>query len=88
MRCLYCGKELALLKRLKGEEFCSDAHRQRYNEEYTELALSRLMQASPQEPPAGSPLGGKPLGAGTSAPELFKDRKTEEFAPKDRKSVV
>src|SRR5580704_17023591 len=82
MRCLYCGKELALLKRLKGEEFCSDAHRQRYNEEYTELALSRLMQANSQEPSAGgSPLGGKPFGAETPAPELFKNHKIEEFAP-------
>ncbi len=50
MRCLYCGKELALFKRLRGGEFCSDAHRQRYQEEYTQLALNRLLQAnSPQE---------------------------------------
>ena len=50
MRCLYCGKELALFKRLRGGEFCSDAHRQRYQEEYTQLALNRLLQANtPQE---------------------------------------
>jgi hypothetical protein len=48
MRCLYCGKELALFKRLTGgAEFCSDAHRQKYQEEYNQLALSRLLQASP-----------------------------------------
>src|SRR5437763_9548586 len=48
MRCLYCGKELALFKRLTGGgEFCSDAHRQKYQEEYNQLALSRLLQASP-----------------------------------------
>src|SRR6266849_1436029 len=47
MRCLYCGKELALLKRLTGGEFCSDAHRQRYQEEYNQLALNRLLQAKP-----------------------------------------
>ncbi len=46
MRCLYCGKELALFKRLRGGEFCSDAHRQRYQEEYTQLALNRLLQAN------------------------------------------
>ena len=46
MRCLYCGKELALFKRLRGGEFCSDAHRQRYHEEYTQLALNRLLQAN------------------------------------------
>src|SRR6202142_1216085 len=46
MRCLYCGKELALLKRLTGGgEFCSDAHKHSYQEEYNRLALSRLLQA-------------------------------------------
>lgn len=46
MRCLYCGKELALLKRwTRGGEFCSDTHRQRYQEEYNQLAVNRLMQA-------------------------------------------
>jgi hypothetical protein len=50
MRCLYCGKELALLKRwTSGGEFCSDAHRQRYQEEYNQLALNRLLQAKPRE---------------------------------------
>ena len=50
MRCLYCGKELALLKRWTGGgEFCSDAHRQRYQAEYNELALKRLLQAKPPE---------------------------------------
>ena len=46
MRCLYCGKELALFKRLTGGEFCSDAHRLKYQEEYTQLALNRLLQAN------------------------------------------
>jgi hypothetical protein len=46
MRCLYCGKELALLKRLRGGgEFCSDAHKHSYQEEYNRLGLSRLLQA-------------------------------------------
>ena len=62
MRCLYCGKELALLKRLRGGgEFCSDAHKQSYQEEYNRLGLSRLLQArsradeskGAQKPPAG-----------------------------------
>src|ERR1700733_10704432 len=53
MRCLYCGKELALLKRWTGGgEFCSDAHRQRYQEEYNQLALNRLLQAKPTANPA------------------------------------
>ena len=49
MRCLYCGKELALFKRLRGGEFCSDAHRQQYQEEYTQLALNRLLQAAKEK---------------------------------------
>lgn len=45
MRCLYCGNELALLKKLTGYgEFCSEAHRQKYQEQYNRLALSRLLQ--------------------------------------------
>ena len=46
MRCLYCGSELALLKKLAGEgQFCSDVHRQKYQDEFSQLALNRLMQA-------------------------------------------
>ena len=46
MRCLYCGKELALLKRLTGGgEFCSEAHKKSYQEEYNRIALTRLLQA-------------------------------------------
>src|SRR5580700_6557507 len=56
MRCLYCGKELALLKRWTGSgEFCSDAHRLRYQEEYNQLALNRLLQAKPPVPPNEAP---------------------------------
>jgi hypothetical protein len=69
MRCLYCGKELALLKRLRGGgEFCSDAHRQSYQEEYNQLALTRLLQAKPpaeaklSEPPPPVQSPGKPSG--------------------------
>ena len=48
MRCLHCGVELALLKKLAGgENFCSDAHRAAYHDEFSRLALDRLMQARP-----------------------------------------
>jgi hypothetical protein len=63
MRCLYCGKELALLKRWTGGgEFCSDAHRQRYQEEYNQLALNRLLQAKPpnETPAEGAAKPGAP----------------------------
>ncbi len=50
MRCLFCGKELALLKRLRGGgEFCSEAHRKEYQEQYEQLALARLLQAKPAD---------------------------------------
>jgi hypothetical protein len=56
MRCLYCGKELALLKRLRGGgDFCSDAHKHSYQEEYNRLALSRLLQAQKKGQQANSP---------------------------------
>ncbi len=46
MRCLYCGKQLALLRRWTGGgEFCSEGHKQSYHEEYNRLALSRLLEA-------------------------------------------
>ena len=47
MRCLQCGKDLPLLKRLAGSEFCSDAHRKEYQQEYSDLALGRLLQSKP-----------------------------------------
>ena len=68
MRCLYCGNELALLKKLTGGgEFCSEAHRQKYQEEYNRLALSRLLQA---HPPADRP-----------SPEPLRQIEPEPVAP-------
>src|SRR5271155_2312504 len=68
MRCLYCGKELALLKRLTGGgEFCSDAHRHQYQEEYNQLALNRLLQAKPREKQAAQDQA--PADAKPSAPK-------------------
>ena len=43
MRCLYCGEPLSLLRKLTGKaEFCSEAHRVAYQEEFNSLALQRL----------------------------------------------
>ncbi len=53
MRCLYCGKELALLKRwTRGGQFCSEAHKKSYQEEYNRIGLSRLLQAQTKSVPA------------------------------------
>ena len=44
--CLYCSKQLALLKTFAGStQFCSDDHRQRYQDDSNRLALDRLLQA-------------------------------------------
>ncbi|MBL8230113.1 MAG: hypothetical protein JNL98_16615 [Bryobacterales bacterium] len=45
MRCLYCGKKLALLRKLTDSEFCSDTHRRLYQQEQEKMALARLVDA-------------------------------------------
>ena len=49
MRCLYCDRPLALLKRLTGDgEFCSKEHRKIYQQEHNHLALARLLESQPK----------------------------------------
>ncbi|MBZ5672755.1 MAG: hypothetical protein LAP61_00775 [Acidobacteriia bacterium] len=76
MQCLFCGKELALLKRLRGGgEFCSEAHRKEYQEQYEQLALARLLQAKPPAEPAS------PVRAPLNAPDpRLESRHTESPA--------
>lgn len=86
MRCLYCGKELALLKRWTGGgEFCSDAHRQRYQEEYNQLALNRLLQAKPpantEAPPPNEAKSAKPAAAPKPAKEVAAPTTARITAP-------
>jgi hypothetical protein len=74
MRCLHCGNELALLKKLTGGEFCSEGHRQKYKEEYTRLALGRLLEthnARPEPPPIEPEIAAKsdPVDAPPPAPK-------------------
>ena len=81
MRCLYCGKELALLKRLTGSEFCSDAHKQSYQDEYNRLALSRLLQAQSKSDEIKSKAAKETLVAKQAdpgpEPKLASERKPE-----------
>jgi hypothetical protein len=51
MRCLHCGTELPVFKRLSGQEFCSEDHRERYHQRYDRLALDRLRDAQPIDEP-------------------------------------
>ena len=67
MRCLQCGKAIPLFKRLAASEFCCEAHRREYQQEYSQLALGRLLQSSPSE--SQSPLVKAPL-ASAPAPAL------------------
>ncbi len=86
MRCLYCGKELALFKRLRGGEFCSDAHRQSYQEEYTQLALNRLLQAnSPNEAEPTTVQGART--SDSKASTKASDTKPSETRPPDAKPM-
>jgi hypothetical protein len=71
MRCRYCGKELALFKRLtKGGEFCSEAHKQSYQDEYNRLALTRLLQAQKKGQTEAS---GPPVGPPPAAPVAVEE---------------
>ena len=89
MRCLYCGKELALLKRWTGGgEFCSDAHRQQYQDEYNQLALNRLLQAKPpseeKSPGKSAPASNQPEekpAVETKKPEPASQPRVEPFPP-------
>src|SRR5580658_10030565 len=69
MRCLHCGGDIPLLKRLTGSEFCSEAHRREYQHEYSQLALGRLLQSNPAESQHTKPLRAPPL-VNTSAPAI------------------
>ncbi len=87
MRCLYCGNELALLKKLTGHgEFCSEAHRQKYQEQYNRLALTRLLQAQdakPERPPLSrtSVRPANTLPSGRPRPELESAEARRPDAP-------
>ena len=87
MRCLYCGKELALLKRWTGGgEFCSDAHRQQYQEEYNQLALNRLLQAKPPSEEKAS--GNQKSPANPPEEKKAEEPKKPEPAPRPRVEVA
>ncbi|MCL6546465.1 MAG: hypothetical protein K6T61_14675 [Bryobacteraceae bacterium] len=60
MQCLYCGKQLSVLRELTDGEFCSRQHRLRYKK-LTQLALKRLTaEPSGMNSPASSPRLGAP----------------------------
>ncbi len=84
MRCLFCGKELALLHRLRGGgEFCSEAHRKEYQEQYEQLGLARLLQAKPpaeSTTPPGQPSSAPPVAADAILENPRNDAPVQEQA--------
>jgi hypothetical protein len=82
MRCRYCGKELALLKRLRGGGgFCSEAHKQSYQDEYNQLALSRLLQAQKKGETESSGNAGAPVAVEEPAAQESVLEEPAEHAP-------
>jgi hypothetical protein len=93
MYCLLCGKKIALLRKLKDPDFCSEAHRDSYLRQQESLAISRLMEskggkvASAEPPPIIPPAPGAQDRAGPSAKKATakskKDKKqAEEQVPR------
>ncbi len=48
MKCLYCSRELGLLKSLKGHSFCSEDHRRLYHNNEKDLFLRRVQEWVPR----------------------------------------
>src|SRR5579862_5276939 len=92
MRCLYCGKELALLKRwTRGGQFCSEAHKKSYQDEYNRIGLSRLLQA--QAKPKASqqeavPEGGSKTPPGHAAPVAVEEAPLEAIEESPQTSII
>jgi hypothetical protein len=84
MRCLHCGKDIPLFKRLSGGEFCSDAHRREYQQEYSKLALSRLMHPVPEPGMEKPPVAPLPL----PAPPQLSVTPSSTQAPTNAKAPV
>ena len=80
MRCLYCGKELALLKRwTRSGQFCSEAHKKSYQEEYNRIGLNRLLQAQHKSAPTKAAEDSPPAPNGP--PPVHESQVAVEEAP-------
>ena len=50
MRCLYCGKQLSILRRLQNQRFCSKEHHQAYVKNHHERAFGELLKRTQSGP--------------------------------------
>lgn len=75
MRCLHCGKQLSLLRRASGSEFCSRSHERQYIEAQESLAVARLIEVQRgrvARPPQGGGAGSRPaIRTGPAIVETF-----------------
>ncbi len=69
MRCLYCGQQLKLLKRLTGGDFCSAEHRRLFEGHFSEGALNRLLKEEPVDVPDSHPATESTAVEGSDAPK-------------------
>lgn len=68
MTCQYCGKPVGLLRRLKGNRYCSAAHEREEELNPAALVLKTLFQTLPEEPEVTrSPEPPPPRGAQSTA---------------------
>lgn len=74
MRCLHCGKRLSLLRKFADAEFCSDEHRQEFQQQQSDLALARLIEAQNR---IDRPRPAKP----PTPPKPAKSNKKQEVEP-------
>src|SRR4051812_37534113 len=78
MKCLQCGKELALLKKLTESEFCSPEHRTLFHDRMQRVSVQRLADSAQR-------LGFKTRlaaqASGTPAKHPPKPRKQEKLPP-------
>ena len=60
--CDYCHKPLSLMRRLRGEQFCSPEHLDHYTAQQAEFALERLAASVVEKPNTERPPVPKPTG--------------------------
>lgn len=84
MRCLFCGKRLALLRKLTDGEFCSSAHRERYIEEGQKLALARLIESEQRGAKSKTPRREASAPAGNNQVQEVASFRAEELSAKSK----
>lgn len=85
MRCLHCGKRLSIFKKLQDSGFCSEEHRLAFQQQQSDFALARLMEAQrridrPAVVPQAAPQAPAPPPPPPAAAKKAKDKSKEKEA--------